>query len=89
VLYDVGSSCRLVCGSKGIALDLGFLDLLVREVFPTFVTNGVGEPRWRRRRFFSGTLELGDQDASRPGQLGRRGRFLVFVIGADLSASEI
>jgi hypothetical protein len=53
------------------------------------VTTGVGEPRWRRRRFFSGTLELGDQDASRPGQLGRRGRFLVFVIGAELSASEI
>jgi hypothetical protein len=40
MLYDVGSSCRLVCGSKGTALcsnkGLGFLDLLVREVFPTF-----------------------------------------------------
>jgi hypothetical protein len=55
----------------------------------TIVTTGVGEPRWRRRRFFSGTLELGDQDASRPGQLGRRGRFLLFVFGAELSTSEI
>jgi hypothetical protein len=58
-------------------------------IYLTSVTTGVGEPRWRRRRFFSGTLELGDQDASRPGQIGRRGRFLLFVIGAELSASEI
>jgi hypothetical protein len=53
------------------------------------VTTGVGEPRRRRQRFFSKTLELGDQDASCPGQLGRRRRFLFFAFGAELFASEI
>jgi hypothetical protein len=35
--------------------------LYILTYFLSYVTTGVGEPRRRRRRFFSGTLELGER----------------------------